>query len=40
MSEAGAAFAGGEAVGFWVVTAAVVALSATVAFVLRRIDWI
>ena len=40
MSEAGSAFAGGEAVGFWVVTAAVVGLSATVALVLRRVDWI
>lgn len=40
MSEAGAAFAGAEAVGFWVVTALVVAIAVSAAFVLRRIDWI
>lgn len=40
MSEAGAAFAGGEAVGFWLVTGATVALAATAAVVLRRFDWI
>jgi magnesium transporter len=40
MSEAGAAFNGAEAGGFWLVTAAVVALAAVAAVVLRRIDWI
>ena len=40
MSEAGAAFAGVEAGGFWIVTFSVVALAAVVALVLRRIDWI
>jgi magnesium transporter len=40
MSEAGAAFAGGEAAGFWMVTLGTVAAAATVALVLRRIDWI
>jgi magnesium transporter len=40
MSEAGAVFAGAEAAGFWIVTAAIVALAGTVALVLRRIDWI
>jgi magnesium transporter len=40
MSEAGAAFAGGEALGFWIVTAAVVASAAVAAVILRRIDWI
>ena len=40
MSEAGAAFAGGEAAGFWIVTGAVVLLATIAAIVLRRIDWI
>jgi magnesium transporter len=40
MSEAGAAFAGAEAGGFWVVTIASVALAVTAAIILRRIDWI
>jgi len=40
MSEAATAFAGGEGLGFWMVTLAT-ALAATItAFVLRRIDWI
>jgi magnesium transporter len=40
MSEAGVAFAGGEAVGFWMVTGAMIVLAALVVVVLRRIDWI
>jgi Mg2+ and Co2+ transporter CorA len=40
MSEAGLAFSGGEAIGFWVVTLTTVVAAALVAFVLRRIDWI
>ena len=40
MSEAGLAFSGGEATGFWMVTASVVAISALAALILRRIDWI
>jgi magnesium transporter len=40
MSEAGLAFSGGEAGGFWTVTAAVVAITVVAAGVLRRIDWI
>ena len=40
MSEAGAAFAGTEAVGFWIVTAAIFGLAFIIAFVLRRIGWI
>jgi magnesium transporter len=40
MSEASAAFSGGEAVGFWLVTAGSIAIAATAAIVLRRIDWI
>ena len=40
MSEAGSAFAGAEAGGFWLVTAAVVLLAVGAAFLLRRIDWI
>jgi Mg2+ and Co2+ transporter CorA len=40
MSEAGLAFSGGEALGFWSVTAVVVAIAVGAAFVLRRIDWI
>ena len=40
MSEAGAAFARTEAVGFWLVTGGIVALSLTIFAILRRIDWI
>ena len=40
MSEAGTAFAGGEAAGFWIVTAAAIGLAFLMAFVLRRFDWI
>lgn len=40
MSEAGLAFSGGEALGFWGVAAGTVALSALAALVLHRIDWI
>ena len=40
MSEAGNAFAGGEAAGFWLVTVVVVAIAVAAAVVLRRIDWI
>jgi magnesium transporter len=40
MSEAGAAFAGTEAIGFWLVTATIVAIAFALAYVLRRIDWI
>ena len=40
MSEAGTALGGAEAGGFWFVTAITIALAATAAFVLRRIDWI
>jgi hypothetical protein len=40
MSEAGAAFGGSEAGGFWLVTAATVMLAVGAAIVLRRIDWI
>ena len=40
MSEAGAALGGGEAGGFWVVTAFVVAVATIAALFLRRIDWI
>ena len=40
MSEAGAAFAGGEAAGFWLVTAATIILAVGAAWFLRRIDWI
>jgi magnesium transporter len=40
MSEATAAFAGQEGLGFWFVTGASVIGAATVAVVLRRIDWI
>ena len=40
MSEAGLAFSGAEASGFWGVTALVVALTVGAAMVLRRIDWI
>ena len=40
MSEAGAAFTGSEAIGFWLVTLAAVVAAAAAAFVLRRADWI
>ena len=40
MSEAAAALAGGEALGFWVVTAGIAMLALLTALVLRRIDWI
>jgi magnesium transporter len=40
MSEAGLAFSGGEALGFWAVTIATIAIAAVAAAVLRRIDWI
>jgi magnesium transporter len=40
MSEAGAAFQGGEAGGFWVVTMFVVILAVAAAAFLRKIDWI
>jgi magnesium transporter len=40
MSEAGVALAGGEAGGFWLVTALVVAGAASTAVLLRRAGWI
>ena len=40
MSEAGAAFAGGEGIGFWIVTVGIVAAAVAAAAFLRRIDWI
>jgi magnesium transporter len=40
MSEAGSAFAGSEAGGFWLVTMGVVVLAIAAAAFLRRIDWI
>jgi magnesium transporter len=40
MSEAGAAFNGAEAGGFWLVTIGVIMLALTAAAVLRRVDWI
>jgi magnesium transporter len=40
MSEAGAAFAGGEAGGFWLVAAFTVVLAVAAALFLRKIDWI
>jgi magnesium transporter len=40
MSEAGAAFSGSEAGGFWVVTAFTVGVAVVAAIILRRIDWI
>jgi magnesium transporter len=40
MSEAGSAFRGAEAGGFWIVTAGVVLLATAAAVVLHRIDWI
>ena len=40
MSEAGLAFKGGEALGFWLVALGTVVVSALAAWVLHRIDWI
>jgi magnesium transporter len=40
MSEAGSAFSGGEARGFWLVATLTVMLAVAAAAVLRRIDWI
>ncbi len=40
MSEAGLAFSGGEASGFWVVAIATVTVSALAAIALRRLRWI
>jgi magnesium transporter len=40
MSEAGSAFAGGEAGGFWMVALGTIALAVAAAAFLRRIDWI
>jgi magnesium transporter len=40
MSEAGTAFAGAEAGGFWLITLIMVVAATVAAFVLRRIDWI
>jgi magnesium transporter len=40
MSEAASALAGQEGMGFWIVTAAMVAVAGVVALVLRKIDWI
>ena len=40
MSEAGLAFKGGEALGFWAVTAGTVVLSSLAALILHRIGWI
>jgi magnesium transporter len=40
MSEAGAAFAGAEAGGFWLVTSVMVGAAILAAFILRKIDWI
>lgn len=40
MSEAGAALASHEAVGFWLVTAAIVTLSLGALIILRRIGWV
>ena len=40
MSEAGSAFAGAEAAGFWGVTAVVIGITVVAAAVLHRIDWI
>jgi len=40
MSEAGLAFSGGEALGFWAVTLATIGISATAALILHRMDWI
>ena len=40
MSEAGSAFAGAEAAGFWLVTVGVVAIAVAAAVILRKADWI
>ncbi|MBI2762506.1 MAG: magnesium transporter CorA family protein [Chloroflexi bacterium] len=40
MSEAGLAFSGGEALGFWGVAVGTIAFSALAALVLHRVDWI
>ena len=40
MSEAGTAFAGAEAAGFWLVTVFVILLAVAAAAFLRKIDWI
>jgi Mg2+ and Co2+ transporter CorA len=40
MSEAGLAFTGGEAGGFWLVAAFTVMLAVAAALFLRKIDWI
>jgi magnesium transporter len=40
MSEAGAAFAGTEATGFWLVTTVVCGLAMVLAWILHRLDWI
>ena len=40
MSEAGSAFAGAEAAGFWLVTLGVILLAVGAAALLHRIDWI
>ena len=40
MSEAGTAFAGAEAAGFWLVTAFAVVAAVAAVLVLRKIDWI
>ena len=40
MSEAGAAFKGAEAFGFWAVTTGTILISAVAALILHRIDWI
>jgi magnesium transporter len=40
MSEAGLAFSGGEAIGFWAVTFGTVSVSALAALALHRLDWI
>ena len=40
MSEAGLAFSGGEAIGFWAVTVATVSISGLAALALHRLGWI
>jgi magnesium transporter len=40
MSEAGAAFQSGEAIGFWIVTAAAIVIALLIYFYVRRRDWI
>jgi Mg2+ and Co2+ transporter CorA len=40
MSEAGAAFAGGEALGFWLVTLVTVSIAVGAAAILRKVGWI